>query len=143
MRFYEASADIDSGPQAVWDVLVDGERYPEWDSGVTRVEGRIAPGETIKVYAEVNPGRAFPVKVTAFEPPLAMRWSGGLPLGLVRGERTFTLAADGEATRVTMREQYTGPLVALVWRTMPDLGPSFEQFVRGLKARVEGGTPAG
>jgi hypothetical protein len=25
----------------------------------------------------------------------------------------------------------------MIWRTMPDLGPSFEQFARGLKARAE------
>ena len=37
-----------------------------------RVEGRIAPGEKIKVVSEANPGRAFPVKVTAFEPARAM-----------------------------------------------------------------------
>jgi len=51
--------------------------------------------------------------------------------------RTFTLAADGAATRFTMREEYTGPLLPMIWRSMPDLGPSFEQFAQGLKARAE------
>ncbi len=35
-----------------------------------------------------------------------------------------------------MREEYTGPLLPLIWRSMPDLGPSFEQFASGLKARA-------
>jgi hypothetical protein len=36
-----------------------------------------------------------------------------------------------------MREEYTGPLLPLIWRSMPDLRPSFERFARGLKQRVE------
>jgi hypothetical protein len=76
--------------------------------------------------------------VTEFTPGARMTWSGGMPLGLFKGVRTFTLApgSDG-ATRFTMREEYTGPLLPLIWRSMPDLGPSFRQFADGLKARAE------
>ena len=137
MRHYESTARIDARPEAVWAILTDGPAYAQWDSGVQKVEGRIAPGEKIKVVSEANPGRAFPVKVTAFEPARAMTWSGGMPLGLFKGVRTFSLARDGTATRFTMREEYSGPMLPLIWRSMPDLGPSFTQFARGLKARAE------
>ena len=137
MKFYESSAEIAAPPDAVWAILVDAPSYPSWDSGVVSVEGTIAPGEKIKVVSEANPGRAFPVKVTAFEPARAMTWSGGMPLGLFKGVRTFTLTRDGTATRFTMREEYSGPMLPLIWRSMPDLGPSFTQFARGLKARAE------
>jgi hypothetical protein len=137
MRHYEATALIQARPEAIWAVLTDAPGYAGWDSGVVRVEGRIAPQETIKVVSEANPKRAFPVKVTEFSPAERMVWSGGMPLGLFKGERTFTLAPEDGATRFRMREEYTGPLLALMWRSMPDLGPSFEQFARGLKARAE------
>jgi hypothetical protein len=77
-----------------------GSKYPEWDSGVERVEGRIAPGEKIKLHVTVNPSRAFPVKVTEFTPGQSMRWTGGMPLGLFKGVRTFRLArqANGETS---------------------------------------------
>jgi hypothetical protein len=39
-----------------------------------------------------------------------------------------------------MREEFTGPMVSLIWRSMPDLGPTFTKFAEGLKARVEGGS---
>jgi len=69
-----------------------------------------------------------------------MTWAGGMPLGLFNGVRTFTLTRDESGpTRFHMREEYTGPLLALIWRSMPDLGPSFEQFAAGLKARAEEG----
>lgn len=137
MKSYEATALIAAEPAAIWAILTDGPAYAQWDSGVERVEGRIAPGETIKVFAKVSPGRVFPVKVTEFTPGQMMRWSSGMPLGLFRGVRTFTLSPEGGATRFTMREEYTGPLVPLIWRTVPDLGPSFVQFANGLKQRAE------
>jgi hypothetical protein len=137
MKSYDAAATIDAPAEKIWAILTDAPAYPQWDSGVQKVEGTIAPGEKIKVVSEANPGRAFPVKVTQFEPARSMTWSGGMPLGLFKGVRTFTLSPEGEATRFTMREEYTGPLLGMIWRSMPDLGPSFEQFARGLKARAE------
>jgi hypothetical protein len=38
-----------------------------------------------------------------------------------------------------MREEYSGPLLPLIGRSIPDLGPSFEQFATGLKRRAESG----
>jgi hypothetical protein len=138
MKSYESEALIDASPDTIWAILTDAPAYAAWDSGVDRVEGTIAPGETIKVHSQASPGRAFPVKVTDYQPGRGMTWSGGMPLGLFRGVRTFTLAPqDGGQTRFHMREEYTGPLLAMIWRTMPDLGPSFQQFASGLKARAE------
>jgi hypothetical protein len=140
MKSYEATSTIEAGPDAVWAILTDASSYTDWDSGVERVEGRIAPGEKIKVTSKANPRRAFPVKVTEFTPPRRMTWTGGMPLGLFKGVRTFTLTPEGSgSTTFTMREEYTGPMLPLIWRSMPDLGPSFEQFARGLKQRAEGG----
>jgi hypothetical protein len=31
----------------------------------------------------------------------------------------------------------TGPILPLIWRSMPDLGPSFRQFADGLKEHAE------
>jgi hypothetical protein len=137
MKAYQAAATVEADPDTIWAILTDAAAYSEWDNGVERVEGRIAPGEKIKVISEVNPGRAFPIKVTSFEPGRSMTWTGGMPLGLFKGVRTFALTPDGTATRFTMREEYSGPLLGPIWRSMPDLGPSFEQFARGLKARAE------
>jgi uncharacterized protein YndB with AHSA1/START domain len=140
MRSVEATSVIAASPAAVWNVLSDGAHWPSWDSGVDAVEGELAPGRTVTIRSAVAPGRAFPVKVTEFEPASRLRLSGGMPLGLFRGVRTFELTpeADGSTT-FHLREEYTGPLVGLIWRSMPDLQPSFTTFAQGLKARVESG----
>jgi uncharacterized protein YndB with AHSA1/START domain len=140
MRYYEATSVIAASPEAVWAVLSDGAAWASWDSGVDAVEGRIVPGETVKIRSQAAPGRTFPVKVTAFEPPARLRFSGGMPFGLFRGVRTYDLSRDEDGgTTFHVREEYTGPLMGLIWRSMPDLGPSFGRFARGLKQQVESG----
>ena len=89
MKSYDAAATIEAPPETIWALLTDAPAYAEWDSGVRRVEGSIAPGEKIKVVSEANPKRAFGVQVTEFSPGERMTWSGGMPLGLFKGVRTF------------------------------------------------------
>jgi hypothetical protein len=144
MRHYEASARVDAVPEQVWAVLSDVERWPEWDSGVAAVEGRATPDGKVTIRSHAAPGRAFPVRVTELEPPTRLRLSGGMPLGLFRGVRTFdiTPAPEGGST-FRVREEYTGALLPLIWRSMPDLQQSFDQFADGLKQRVESTAAAG
>jgi hypothetical protein len=35
--------------------------------------------------------------------------------------------------------RYTGPLAGVIFRSIPDLAPSFARFAAGLERRVEGG----
>lgn len=134
-HFFESAA----GPDAVWAVLTDGASWPSWDSGVDGVEGVIAAGATVTIRSKAAPGRAFPVNVTTFEPPRTMVLTGGLPLGLFKGVRTYRLTPTSAGTRFEMREAYGGPLHSMMGRSMPDLGPSFAQFAACLRARVERG----
>jgi hypothetical protein len=62
MKVYEASSTIEADADTIWSILTDASHYPDWDSGVVRVEGRIAHGDRVKVVSLANPGRAFPVK---------------------------------------------------------------------------------
>jgi hypothetical protein len=137
VKFFESTALINASPEAIWNIITDAPGLSTWDSGVQRVEGSIAPGETIRLHVHANPGRAFPIRVTTFEPPRRMTWTGGMPLGLFKGVRTYTLTPEGPATRFRMREEYTGLMLPLIWRSMPDLQPSFDQYAAGLKARAE------
>ena len=137
MKSYEVTSLIEASPSAVWAILTNAASYPTWDSGVERVDGQIESGSKISVFSKVSPGRAFPVQVTELRPAERMVWAGGMPLGLFKGEWTFTLSSEGGRTRFTMREEFSGPLLSLIWRSMPDLGPSFQQFANGLKEQAE------
>ena len=138
MKSYEVSTTIHAAPDAIWAILADADGYAGWDSGIHKLEGRLGTGEKVKLYSDEKPGRGWPIAVTEFDPGRRMTWRGGLPLGLLRGVRTFTLAPeDGGVTRFVVREEFSGPLAALATRTMPDLQAQFERFAAGLKARAE------
>jgi hypothetical protein len=62
---------------------------------------------------------------------------GQMPLGLFRGVRCFERSSDGNTgTALPVREEYAGPLLGLIWRSMPDLEPSFDRFARRITRRA-------
>lgn len=136
---YESDTLIDGSAGDVWDVLINASEYSAWNSTVDRVDGVIEMQGKITVVAKVSPDRAFPVRVTVLDRPNRMVWEGGMPLGLFKGVRTFSLSKEGGKTRFAMREEFSGPMLKMISKTMPDLQPSFDQFAADLKARVEQG----
>jgi hypothetical protein len=137
MKPFAITTTIRATPQAIWDIITDAASYPAWNTTVSSVDGRIAPGETVTVHAKIAPGRAFPVKVVAFEPPRRMTWRSGMPFGLFSGERVFELSEGAGSVEFTMREEYTGALAPLITKSIPDLQPAFAEFAACLKARAE------
>jgi uncharacterized protein YndB with AHSA1/START domain len=143
MKFYESESSVSAEPAIVWAVLVDGASWPSWDSGIEGVDGEIALGNRITIRSAAVPGRSFPVTVTTFDAPRTLVFSGGMPLGLFRGVRTYTLTPQAGGTLFRMREEYTGPMLGMIWRSMPDLQPSFDRFAAGIAARAASEAPIG
>lgn len=109
MKAFEATTVIQAKPERIWSILTDAPGYTDWDSSVARIEGRIAPGESIKLESKAAPGRTFSIRVTEFDSPRRMVWSGGMPIaGLFTGTRTFTLTPQGAGTRYSMPRSTTG-----------------------------------
>ena len=140
MKSFHVATKIAAKPEAIWALLTDAPGWTSWNSTIEKVEGTISPGATVKLFVKINPGKAFPVKVTVFDAPTRMVWSGGMPLGLFKGERTYTLEAKGDEVEFTMREDYTGLLAGLITKSIPDLQPAFDDFARDLKTRAEKGS---
>lgn len=136
---YRVRRHVGASPERLWSALLKVGAWPEWGMGVTNVEGSAVDGGRIKVSSEVSPGRAFPVRVGIDDHRRVMTWTGGMPLGLFKGVRTFRVAPDGEGSELDVQEQFTGPLVGPMARRMPDLQPSFDKFADGLKAHCERG----
>ncbi len=137
MKRFTASIEINAPAERVWSILTNAKAYPSWNSTVDKVDGEIAAGQKVTVYAKATPGRAFPLKVTTFEPATRMVWSGGMPLGLFTGARTYNLTAKGTAVSFTMTEEFTGLMAPLITRSIPDLQPAFDAFARDLKKAAE------
>ena len=138
MKSYQATTTINASPDVIWEILTNASGYPAWDPGMDRIEGRIAPGEKVKFFIKISPDQAFAVKVTAYEPGKKMVFTGGMPLGLFKSERTHTLTenADGSTTFLT-QEIFSGVLLPVFGKNIPDLTSNFETFSAGLKSEAE------
>ncbi len=138
---FHVTRRIAAPPDRAWALLVDLPAWRAWNPTVVSVDGDIAAGGAVRLVSTVDPKRTFSLRVTELLPPTRLTWASGMPLGLFRGTRTYTLApADaGTATDFAMTETYEGPLAGLIGRSIPDLGPSFEEFADGLKAAAERG----
>jgi hypothetical protein len=138
MKVPRATTEINAPPETVWRILTDAPHYADWDPGIIRLEGKIGLGEQIAAHTKASPDRAFKVTVSEIEPPRRMVWRSGMPLGLFQGVRTYTLdpLPDGR-TRFTVQEVFSGLLLPLIGRSIPDLDPVFAGFAAGLKAQAE------
>lgn len=136
---YTATRIIGADPETVFGLLTDAASYPTWNPAVLSLDGTLAAGETIRLVSVVNPKRTFTLTVTEVDAPHRMVWADGMPLGLFKGVRTYTLQPLGEGrTEFTMAEVFSGPLAPLITKAIPDMTESFEMFADGLKTAAEG-----
>jgi hypothetical protein len=140
---YSVRRTINASPERIWALLTDGPAYPAWNPAVLALDGEIAVGEKIKLISVADPKRAFMLKVAEMAGPHHMVWSSGMPLGLFKGERTYSLRETGDGTEFSMEEVFSGALAPLITKSIPDMTDSFEQFADGLKAAAENGTSGG
>jgi len=137
MKSFHVSRHIPATPERVWAVLTDAARLANGSLGITRIEGDIALSHSLKLWTEATGTRAFGLKVTTMNAPRTMVWEGGMPLGLFRGVRTFTLAEKEGGVQFEMSEVFSGLMAGLITKSIPDLTPSFERFANGLSALAQ------
>src|SRR5687768_4045027 len=108
MLEFSTTTEINAPPEKVWRILTDASKYTEWDPGMLKLEGSIAPDQKLTIHTKAAPKQAFTPTVSEFEPNRRMVWSSGMPLSLFKGARTFTLEPIGtDRTRFSMREQFS------------------------------------
>ncbi len=137
MKVVEVRRTIAAEPEAVWAVMTDPKRIVAGGMGVLRLEGVIAAGQKIRLESAVAPGRVFTLTVETLTRPKLMVWASGVPL-IFHGRRSYALRPVSGGTEFHMVEVYKGLMLPLIWRSMPDMQPGFEQFADGLKRVVEG-----
>ena len=137
MKTVSATTQIDAPPMAVWAVLTDLGRYPEWNPLFREASGEVAVGERITLRAvQPSNGRLMTVKakIVAADPGAELRWTSNRT-GIMSGEHSFVLTPLDGGTRLAKTEIYGGLLAATV--SVPRTETIFQAMNDALKERVE------
>ncbi len=132
-------AHIRAQPTKVWQILTDSAGYEKWNPEIIAIAGRMGLGERIKARVKVGSGaiRTVPLRVTAFEPPTRMDWTGGLPIGLFTGLRVFTVTPSDGQTEFRMVVRMSGPLAPAIVKSVGDRQKEIDSFSAALKDFAE------
>lgn len=132
----QVAIEIDAPPEKVMGVLKRG-GYSTWNSTLTKFEGEVEQGRTVKLVSVLAPSRTFKLKVSELEAD-TMVWEDGMPFGLFRGVRSFRASRTAKGTTVfAMSEIFSGVMLGLIAKSLPDQRATFEAFARDLKHEVE------
>lgn len=131
------SINIRAKPEKIWSLLTTAAEFPRWNSTVASIEGEIALGQKIRLRVPIAPKRVFKLKVSELEPKKRMVWSDGAA-PMFKGVRTFTLLEreDGSVD-FAMEEVFSGLMLPMIARALPDFAPSFERYAADLKSAAE------
>jgi carbon monoxide dehydrogenase subunit G len=131
----ESELEIEAGPEAVWDVLTDVERWPTWNPDVksASLQGAVTEGSTFRWKA--GPG-TIKSTIRHVERPSVIAWTGST-FG-IKANHVYFLEGRGTTTLVKTSESYDG-LVARVFRRQlkKTLDRALVDGLRCLKAELE------
>jgi len=135
----QRSIDIDAPTSAVWAVISDVERWPEWTASVSSVRrsrtGPLTVGEQVVVSQPRLPTLTY--TVTGVEDGRSFTWEAGNAVSRGVGEHVLTPRIAGGCT-ATLRVTQRGPAARLVGALLDGLSRRYVRMeAEGLKRRSE------
>ncbi len=134
--------DIHAPAEAVWSILVDVEKYGEWNPFSTRVETTLEVGSPVDLYVDMG---LFKIKqpelIQAVEPPEMLAW--GMTMGarflLFTSREQRLEVLDETSCRYHTNDAFSGLLAPLIVGLLGRIiRRGFNDVARALKARAEG-----
>jgi hypothetical protein len=121
----------------VWKILMETEKYPDWNPFISKIEGTLKEGNQIHV--ELG-GMKFDPILLVKQPNREFRWRGKLWVkGLFDGEHYFLLSENPNGScHFVQGEMFSGLFVRLFKNNvLVKTKLNFEQMNAALKARAE------
>lgn len=139
MKEVRTEIDINAGPERVWKILADFEKYEQWNPFINRIIGQAKEGFKISIHIETPAGkiRTYEPTVTKVEQGRELRWLG--KSWLLNGEHIFTIEQlQTEHVRFVHREVFNGFLTSIFGKSLDtDVKQGFEEMNKALKERAE------
>lgn len=133
--------EIDAPAAVIWEILVDGPKYHEWNPFITTLEGDLLEGRhlTVVLSPPDSSDFRFRPRLLRCEKEKELRWRGKV-LGefLFSGEHYFTLEpGPGGRTRLVHGEDFKGFLVRFLGQQLTATARGFVFMNQALKRRAE------
>jgi hypothetical protein len=141
-RFIKTETLIDAPAERVWAAMTDFASFPSWNPFVRAAEGRLEPGEQLKIRLQLDHGlkMTFRPRVTVVKPNRELRWLAtlGRP-GVFDVDRAFQIEPRDGGVRFVMSEECTGWLTPVMFAANLEaqLYRGYDAFNEALRKRVE------
>lgn len=133
----KTSITINASKERIWSILMDFEKYSEWNSFIESVRGDVKVGQKIRIALQ---GMKFKPVVLIREECKELKWLGHLWFkGLFDGEHSFQLIDNGNGTTTFhQNEKFSGVLVKMFSKSLDkDTKTGFDRMNAELKLRAE------
>lgn len=139
MKEVRTEIEIGAGPERVWKILADFEKYDQWNPFINRITGQARQGSRIEIHIETPGGksRKYRPTITKVDQGRELRWLG--KSSLLNGEHIFTIEPlQAERVRFVHRELFNGLLTSIFGKSLDtDVKQGFEEMNKALKERAE------
>ena len=129
--------DIRAKPATVWAILMDNEKYPDWNPYHVKVEGDLVVGSKLMVEIHKPNGAKVEIDphVMRIVPEKELTWGGGIR-GVFHGEHVFILVPMAHRnTKLIHKEDFTG--FAVQFASLEAIEEGYNLMNEALKARAE------
>ena len=141
-RLIKTETLINAPAEKVWAQMTDFASFPSWNPFMREAEGRLEPGERLKVRLQLDHGMrmTFRPRVTVVKPNRELRWLAtlGRP-GVFDVDRAFLIEPRDGCVRFVMSEECTGWLTPVMFapNLEAQLYRGYDAFNEALRKRVE------
>lgn len=135
----ESQIIIKTAPEKIWNLLIDFENYPQWNSFITHISGTIKTGNQLTVTIEPEKGKKMVFKPTLLSmvENRELSWLGKLGFkGIFDGKHQFKIIDNGNGTTTFIQSEYfSGLLVPFINLDATSVG--FQRMNQNLKNLAE------
>ena len=135
----KTSIEIAASPEAVWEALVDFDRYNDWNPMLQNMQAELLVGSPVAFDVILSETKRMKMKanIAQIEEAVELNWKGGSPL-MVSGKHYFRIEKLGDnSVRLHHGEDFKGLLFPLLAKTLKQSEPLYNALNRALKEHVE------
>ncbi len=135
---YQSRIVINASGEQVFNAISNPQHFSHFDPSCLRLEGTIKRGQKIQFYSRLHANKPLKMRISVLVKNQKMVWVWSLPFNLFKRERSFSIfAKDDFTTEFKIAENYSGILLPLFRKKIPNMQTEFQLFTKGLKKFLE------